>query len=431
MKIFKTFLVLAIVIISNNLFAQLTVNENHTDCHCVINNGSIDVTVTGGSGTYTYDWSTVNGSGLINGQEDQSGLTEGTYNLSVDDGTNTETVSIIINQKPIPNIAVNSQTDVTCYGSNDGCASVFVTGGEPPYAYDWIPYGGTNSDTSSCMLGAGMYSVISNDADGCESSISFEINEPSFTLNINDSVNASNGVCNGSIDIIVIDGTAPFLFNWNTGDTTEDLSGLCAGFYSVTVSDSNNCQINNSYIIENEYDSTITSFVDTISVVIDTCLFNTSVPIDSANIYDFEIISIDSAITNWVFWQAGSAIYLDVVVSYTPGLNLIYLEIICLNKATNIYKFYGIFNSESVNVSKVEKIINVEVYPNPVKDFVNIIVNNNELSRISIIDISGKILKTEKFNSIIKIETKDFEKGIYIFRIETDDEVVTGKLLID
>jgi hypothetical protein len=83
------------------------------------------------------------------------------------------------------------------------------------------------------------------------------------------------------------------------------------------------------------------------------------------------------------------------------------------------------------SVDKIKSNKYISIYPNPAKDFVNIKVNNNELSKISVIDISGKILKTENFNKNIKIETKEFEKGIYIFKIETNNEVITKRIVID
>jgi len=83
------------------------------------------------------------------------------------------------------------------------------------------------------------------------------------------------------------------------------------------------------------------------------------------------------------------------------------------------------------SVDKIKSNKYISIYPNPAKDFVNIKVNNNELSKISVIDISGKILKTENFNNNLKIETKEFEKGIYIFKIETNNEVITKRIVID
>jgi len=287
---------------------------------------------------------------------------------------------------------------------------------------------------NTCFDNSGIYEFIWYESNMynnfCFSSDTVKI-EPTIQI-IDDTISdAYNGVCDGFIELSYTGGYPNPTIEWSNGDSTLDINNLCPNTYTIIITDTSNCYAEVPYVIEMIPDTSSTPYIDTITVVIDTCLFNTSIPIDSASIYDFEIISADSAITNWVFWQAGTAIYLDVTVPYTSGTNLIYLQIVCLNKATNIYKFYGVFNSTSVEIINIKKIINVEIYPNPAKDFVNIKVNNNELSKISVIDISGKILKTENFNNNLKIETKKFEKGIYIFKIETNNEVITKRIVID
>ena len=98
MKILKTTLIIAITLITNNLFSQLTVTENHQNVHWYIyNSGSIYLTVTGGTTPYTFYWETNNGSGLVTTNQNQYNLTVGTYNCTITDAaSNTETISINI-----------------------------------------------------------------------------------------------------------------------------------------------------------------------------------------------------------------------------------------------------------------------------------------------------------------------------------------------
>src|SRR5690606_22993833 len=103
-------------------------------------------------------------------------------------------------------------------------------------------------------LTAGTYSVTVTDANGCTDNASFTIEEPE-TLEIDaDGSTVTDAACNedanGSIDLVVSGGTEPYSYLWSNGETTEDLSGLTAGTYSVTVTDANGCTDDASFTIE-------------------------------------------------------------------------------------------------------------------------------------------------------------------------------------
>ncbi|TXD72647.1 hypothetical protein ESU54_10475, partial [Aequorivita antarctica] len=81
------------------------------------NNGSIDLTVTGGSSSYTYLWTTSNGSGLNPSAQDQSGLTAGTYNVTVSDGTCNTLETVVITQPAAVNPPVSGGNQTQCEAS--------------------------------------------------------------------------------------------------------------------------------------------------------------------------------------------------------------------------------------------------------------------------------------------------------------------------
>src|SRR5690606_27179816 len=131
------------------------------------NNGSIDLSVTGGSSSYTYLWTTNDGSGLNPNSQDQSGLTAGTYNVTINDGT-CETQETVVITQANQMIASATGTDVACASdgnqSNDGTATVTITGGGvAPITYLW-----SNGATTATITGlsAGTYSVTATDANG-------------------------------------------------------------------------------------------------------------------------------------------------------------------------------------------------------------------------------------------------------------------------
>lgn len=197
------------------------------------NSGSIDVTVTGGSGDYVYNWSDESA------DEDRTDLPAGTYGLTVTDNNGcTNEVSVEITEPDAIELTLVT-TDVLCNGGNTGSIDLTVAGGTPPAAFIWSN-GDETEDIS--MLVAGTYTVTVTDVAGCEAVGSATINEP---IAISLSVVASDAQCageaSGSIDLEIEGGTEGYTVLWSNGAETEDLTGILAGTYSATVTDANGC----------------------------------------------------------------------------------------------------------------------------------------------------------------------------------------------
>ncbi|MBX2907117.1 MAG: Ig-like domain-containing protein, partial [Taibaiella sp.] len=192
-------------------------------------NGSVDLSVTGGTTAYTYSWST----GATT--QDITGLSAGTYSVLVTDAHGcTATVTKTITQ-PTLLTATTSSTNALCYGCNNGTASVTPAGGTSPYTYLWSNGGTTASVTG---LVAGTYTVTVTDANGCTVVKTVTITQPEdFTITITHTNVSCHDGTNGTADITVAGGTTPYTYSWSNGATTEDLSGLSAGTYSVVVTD--------------------------------------------------------------------------------------------------------------------------------------------------------------------------------------------------
>ena len=127
-------------------------------------------------------------------------------------------------------------------GATDGSIDVTVTGGTGVYTYEWSN-GATSEDLSD--LGAGTYSVVVTDENGCSVSIEVEITEPE-NMEISETHSdytgfgvSCNGATDGSIDVTVTGGTGVYTYEWSNGATSEDLSDLGAGTYSVVATDDN------------------------------------------------------------------------------------------------------------------------------------------------------------------------------------------------
>lgn len=197
--------------------------------------GIINLTVTGGSAPYSYNWS--NGST----NEDLNSLTAGTYTVIVTDNNGcTITDSYVITDPPVLGLS-GTETDITCFGADDGTIDITVTGGEAPYTYAWSN-GASTEDVSG--LTPGNYTVNITDARGCTTNQAFNIQEPA-ALSIGYSVNNVTcfGLSNGTIDITVSGGSGPYNYAWSNASTNEDLAGLAVADYTVTVTDLNGCTI--------------------------------------------------------------------------------------------------------------------------------------------------------------------------------------------
>ena len=213
-----------------------------TDVTCNgASNGTVNLALTGGTQPYTYAW---DNSATT---EDLSGLGPNTYNVTATDANGCTYIGGATVNEPAALVATIAETNVSCFGGNDGEADLTVTGGNPGYTYLWSTFAGTEDLTG---LTAGNYVVIVNDTKGCQAITSVTITQPA-QLAITGVV--TNILCNsgttGSIDITVTGGTGAYTYAWTGGGATEDTSGLVAGTYTVLVTDANNCTATATYTI--------------------------------------------------------------------------------------------------------------------------------------------------------------------------------------
>ena len=198
--------------------------------------GGVSLTVSGGSGTYTYLWSN-NAT-----TKDISNVAAGTYKVSITSGSLTKTDSFTI-IAPSAFSTSSQLTNVTCNGQSNGAIALTVAGATPQYTYLW-----SNAATSQNLTNvpAGAYSVSITDAKGCMTSRKETILEPeTLLIGAATLVNTKCGSRIGSITISgVTGGNGSNTFAWagsNYTATTKDISNLLAGQYTLTVKDSKLC----------------------------------------------------------------------------------------------------------------------------------------------------------------------------------------------
>jgi hypothetical protein len=127
---------------------------------------------------------------------------------------------------------------VSCNGGNNGTATVTASGGTAPYTYAWS--NGSTAQTIS-NLAAGSYTVTVTTATGCTGTASRVVTQPSAIAVSMSIAHATGGSNNGSISLSVSGGTPGYTYFWSNGKTTQNISGLAPGTYTVTVTDTKGC----------------------------------------------------------------------------------------------------------------------------------------------------------------------------------------------
>lgn len=213
--------------------------------------GFIDLTVSGGSGGYQYQWT--NSQVIMGSQEDLGPVPADAYAVTVSDGNGCQTTGTFTVSEPAPVAVAAAITAVACAGQNSGAIDLTVSGGTPGYQFDWTSPAGTSlPDTASLAnLAAGTYSVRITDGNGCTRPEAYVVAEPAIPLSATAAVTdvACHGEASGSLDLSLQGGTPPYQVLWNNGQSGLSLSQLPAGSYSATVSDSNGCLTTPTYVI--------------------------------------------------------------------------------------------------------------------------------------------------------------------------------------
>jgi len=194
---------------------------------------SITNTVNGGTAPYQYFWSN------STNEQNLESVSAGTYTVTVRDNNGCSVVEDITITQPNVLTTTLSAGTISCNGGTVDVTNT-VAGGTGPYQFSW-----NSGETSQSLSGVngGTYSVTVTDANNCTASATTTINEPA---ELTSSLSAGTISCNGGTTDItntVNGGTTPIIYAWNNGANTQNLTGVGAGSYSVTITDNNGCSV--------------------------------------------------------------------------------------------------------------------------------------------------------------------------------------------
>ncbi len=241
-----------------------------TDASCIgISNGTATINASGGTGTLSYAWS-----GSSSTTNIATGLTIGLHTVTVTDDNNCPYIDVVtVNAATALSVNLTA-TDITCNGDNNGqvVAIESVVGiDNGGYTYNWLPNVGATATVNS--LAPNTYTVTITDANGCTAVNSATVSEPTPLTAM---VNATNESCNvgndGEVTVLAsggspMGGAAPYTYNWSNIETTETITGLSEGIYTVTVTDANSCTTVVPTVVTAPNGPTITGFTETISLL--------------------------------------------------------------------------------------------------------------------------------------------------------------------
>jgi len=202
--------------------------------------GTIDLTVTGGTPAYSYSWTGPDGyTNLVD--QDPIGLDGGTYYVTITDASACEAINNIAIAEPGLLTTTIQKVDVLCNGDTTGSIVVTPSGGVQPYQYQWSHSGLT--DSIAINLPAGNYEVVITDDNSVTDTVFLDLLEPD---RLQHTVNAKNVSCfgeaDGKVDLIITGGVLPFSYSWNTGASTQNISDLGPGVFQGIITDVNGCK---------------------------------------------------------------------------------------------------------------------------------------------------------------------------------------------
>jgi hypothetical protein len=356
---------------------------------------------------------------------------DGTYYLEVNVNGCSNQFPIEVEIHPLPIVSATSNSPI-CIGDTLILSGSNVSNNN--YTI-WIgPNGYTGVNDTIFQPNAtpnfsGTYTFTIKDDNGCLNTANTEV-----LVNCNSTNNlhayaipsstSEDGVCDGTVEIIVIDGTAPYQYS-GTPSGGSSAQNLCSGLYSIIITDANQNSTGFAFIIPSP--STIYTNNNYLDSTIINNLYNNAIAnctvdyssIDSSYISSFQLTPADSVTVNWIIYSGGSSTIQQIIypLDNPNGVYELSMQIYCPNKSTN--QDFTAYDRIYVDQNSIETVINPRlqtVYPNPFQNIIQI--NLVKETTVYLYDVNGKLILEEKLaNQCNTLNTSFLETGTYFLKI--------------
>ncbi|WGH76031.1 hypothetical protein P8625_02355 [Tenacibaculum tangerinum] len=268
-----------------------------------LSNGQIDVTVTGGTEAYVYEWKNESGT-IVTTTEDLLNVVSGTYTLTITDAQNCSlSKDYTITQPNELEVTLNQDNIVLCKGYASASIKSTVSGGVPPYQYKWYEVENTtvlSTANSLTNIGIGSYYVVITDANNnTAQSAELIISEPQvLQVFLQESATGCGLNNDWTITANVVGGTPPYNYEWSSGHNTAVINNISLGSYFVLITDANGCQTSENISLQNSSPLTIKENIKDV-ICYDSCSGEIELTIEGG-VKPYQI--------NWNTGQTGSII---------------------------------------------------------------------------------------------------------------------------
>jgi PKD repeat protein len=381
--------------------------------------GSIVLTVNGGSGNYTYVWTGPNGTTYSTPAIDsivaglyQVVITDDQGNIFIGEYTITEPTAIVLNSSTV--------VDNLCFGQTNGSITIDITGGVGPYTY-YFNGGPGQAENTIANLPGGLVESVITDANGCLFLAgSYTIQEPT-QLGYEAAVANVRcfGEANGSINLAVNGGVAPYTYQWNFGEnTTPEVTQLIAGQYTCVVTDHNGC--NNEVIINVSQPDALQ--INNLQVV------DASGPQQNNGSISLEVTGgVAPYVVTWSNDSTGTSIH-----GLIPGE---YTYVITDANGCTLGTAGPIVVNGTVSTTDVDWSEFISIVPNPSKGNVQIKWEGLEIEKgtLTLVTLEGRRLVSKPITSGAgnwDLSAMGLSSGVYIVLMEIDRQTVPFKLVV-
>ncbi len=375
----------------------------------------------------------------------------GTYYLKIYNTSCSDTKPVIVTINPAPVLTITNPSPVTSPTTVDITSPSIIAGstGNGTLTY-WInPDASVPLTNPSAVSMSGTYyikSTLGNCSDTNFVTVTInKVSSPTTQLSayVMPRGVTQNGYCDGSAEVVVTSGTAPYTFLYSDNSIDIKATGLCSGLKSVRVADANKDTLYINFIISSPGNlTTTTTLIDSTIIdsvfnsVVTNCVLNYS-KIDSAKIMNYKIFSNDSIRINWnVYSNASNVLISDVYsmnVISNAGVYSFVLQIYCPNKVSGnfltaydqVYLSTEDLWSVGINTLQLNEYV---IYPNPFSDKIVVKSHFGDVKMIILSDITGKVLISKEltFEEEI-IDTNELSKGNYILTVKREKSTETFK----